>query len=119
MVETSAAAAFASACWCVPPCPLQPIPVWKNPAELEPSSHMMIVEDPSKPADVRFLHVLQVTDAAAANPTPAVLLTGSVNGGAAGTAHGEREAPADTTAQRRRGWQQRALHSGASASSAA
>lgn len=49
----------------------------------------MTVKDPSKPADVRFLHVLQVTDAAAADPTPSVLLTGSVNGGAAGTAHGE------------------------------
>jgi len=49
----------------------------------------MAVEDPSKPADVRFLHVLQVADAAAPAPTPAVLLTGSVNGGALGTAHGE------------------------------
>jgi hypothetical protein len=48
----------------------------------------MTVEDPAKPADVRFLHVLQVTDAAAPAAVPAVLLTGSVNGGAVGTAHG-------------------------------
>jgi hypothetical protein len=49
----------------------------------------MTVEDASRPADVRFLHVLQMADATAAAPAPAVLLTGSVNGGAAGTAHGE------------------------------
>lgn len=67
---------------------VQPIPSWKNPAEYEPSTHYMTVEDASHPADVRFLHVLQMADATVAAPTPAVLLTGSVNGGAAGTAHG-------------------------------
>lgn len=68
---------------------LQMIPPWKNPAEYEPSTHYMAVEDAGRPADVRFLHVLQITDAAAAAPTPALLLTGSVNGGATGTAHGK------------------------------
>lgn len=71
-------------------CVLQPIPPWKNPAELEPSTHYMTVEDPNRPADVRFLHVLQVVDATSPDPTPATLLTGSVNGGALGSAHGER-----------------------------
>jgi hypothetical protein len=49
----------------------------------------MTVEDPTKPADVRFLHVLQMVDALSPDPSPAVLLTGAVNGGAVGSAHGE------------------------------
>lgn len=49
----------------------------------------MVVEDPSLPADVRFLHVLQMADASAAAPTPPVLLSGSVNGGSLGTAQGD------------------------------
>lgn len=84
---------------------LQPIPAWKNPAEYEPSSHLMTVEDPTKPADVRFLHVLQVADAAAPTPAPAVLLAGSVNGGMLGTAHGKHA-----------GWQMQAMQHGSAAS---
>ena len=45
-----------------------------NVAELEPSVGRLVVEDPSRPTDVRFLHVLQGTDGsvAAADPTALV-----------------------------------------------
>ena len=63
----------------------QPIPTWSLPSMHEPSTNMMVVEDASKPADVRFLHVLQATDAGVA-PAAALLMTGTVAGG--GAAHG-------------------------------
>ena len=35
-------------------------------AQLEPTQYILTVEDPAKPADVRFLHVLQGADPGAA-----------------------------------------------------
>ncbi|HTN89118.1 MAG TPA: hypothetical protein VL242_35815 [Sorangium sp.] len=36
-----------------------------DPAQMEPTTHRLVVEDPAGPADVRFLHVLQGADAGA------------------------------------------------------
>jgi hypothetical protein len=46
-------------------------------AELEPTSHRIVIEDPSGPADVRFLHVLEAGDAGTqASPATRVDSTG-------------------------------------------
>jgi hypothetical protein len=67
-----------------------PTPVWSAPAELEPTKGWTVVQDDAFPSDTRFLHVLQASDASSPSPPPpaATLLTGSVNGGAPGTAQG-------------------------------
>ncbi len=56
-------------------------------AELEPSQYVMTVEDPSKPVNTRFLHVLQGADSGTAMTTAAYL---QASGGTAfdGTAFG-------------------------------
>jgi hypothetical protein len=42
-------------------------------AELDPTRYHLVVEDPAKPADVRFLHVLQGTDSGAAQDVPSLV----------------------------------------------
>ncbi|MCC7018576.1 MAG: hypothetical protein IT332_02395 [Ardenticatenales bacterium] len=62
-------------------------------AQLEPSTARLIVEDPSNPSDVRFLHVLRAGDAGAARAAAATLVrtvegTNDGVGGAATTYEG-------------------------------
>jgi hypothetical protein len=46
-------------------------------AELEPATHRIVVENPANLTDVRFLHVLQGTDATVSSPDAAMLVQSS------------------------------------------
>ncbi|KAG2432062.1 hypothetical protein HYH02_013130 [Chlamydomonas schloesseri] len=64
-----------------------PSPTWTLVAEMEPTQWLVQVEDATRPTDVRYLHVLQATDAGV-SAASASLVNGAVAGGAAGSYQG-------------------------------
>jgi hypothetical protein len=48
-------------------------------ADLEPSKYRLVVEDPSNPTNIRFLHVLEAADAGVPATTPGLLASTSGN----------------------------------------